>query len=430
MSCIDIEAAHSGDENGDDGYHTDTNLDEYEPDGLQPNKDLGPSDYETGEEPEDNETQLHRRAEAELELNQQREKAKAIRKEKKRLIREKQLQEEAEELLRDKKKHIKRLKKLPKDEEDDDADIELQQHTHKLLPADSGNETEELDGSAAPLGYADESKIKKQSTMFSFMSKKPAATQRPEWMVGDKVVASVNNTKQTHYWKIEKLGELVPHDATTWKPESYRECTPSHYTTASRKEGDETIYEIFLLGRDGFAHHVTRDGADVIERQTSNQGADRRKEARLRNNLQPHHTLGTMELFMPVTYYNRIRNDKESVSRSAPAATPHNIIQDTCSWALEFLVLKHGLSSQKLEAVFDTHLAVWQEWATEAKGDHAKIWSKMRAAHGVETAKLLLFMLPFVSEASTRQLKTLMKQLRNQEKQQQQLPAATGSTPP
>lgn len=422
MSCVDLEAAHSGDENGDDGYHTDRDLDEYESDGLGPEK-LGADDYETGEEPEDVDTQLHRRAEAEYELEQQREKAKAIRKEKKRLIREKMLQEEAEDLL-DKKKPHKRLKKLPRDDDDDDADIEVQ----RLLPADSGNETEELDAgvaAAAPLGYADASKVKKQSSMFQFMTTSSSSTKRPDWIVGDKFVASVNNTKETHSWKVEVLGELVPPELTarTWGKDSYAKCTPAHYTTASRKNGDETIYEVFLLGNDGFIHHVTRDGALIIEGNTPN-AVDRRKQARSMFNTRRNNVTGATELILPVTYYNHMCRTQVKKEKDMEEG---NVVYNTCEWMLEQLATRQGLSSSQLMKVFDAGLDQWKSWEQESHGSPAKIWSKMKEVHGKECGKALLFILPFLSERAMKKLKAWIKDL---QKKEQSSAGSSGTAPP
>lgn len=425
MSCVDVEAADSGDEmNGDDGYHTEHDLDEYESDGLQKKKDLGASDYETGEEPEDDETQLHRRAEAQYELEQHRERQKAIRKEKKRLIREKELQEEAEELQRDKKKGHKRLKKLPKDDDDDDdsADIEVQQHTSKMLPTDSGNETEELDGGVAPpLGYADASKVKKQSLMFQFMATS-SSSKRPDWKTGDKFVGKVD--KDTHTWKVETLGELVPPDLSmrAWTHDSYAKCTPEHYTTASRKDGDKSIYEVFLLGTDGFIHHITRDGAVIIEKNTHN-AAERRKMARAAYNTRRNNITGTTELILPVTYYNRMCRVQVEKEKGLEEG---NVVYNTCEFVVEQLATSKNLTSSQLKQLFDAGLSQWQAWEQEAQGNPAKIWTKMKEVHGKECGKVLLFILPFLSERVMKKLKGWIKEL--QKKEQSSSSATNGSS--
>lgn len=429
MSVVDLEAAHSDDENnGNDGYDTDNDVNEYEPEGLG-NEELDSSDYEPGAEKDDIEVQLHRRAEAQLELKQQRAKRKAIQEEKQRLI-----QEKLEEELRDLKgtNGRKRLKKLPKDD-DDDADIELQTYTNSLLPADSGNETEELDSSAAasaapPIGYSDEAKIKKQSSMFSFM-----ADKRPEWMVGDKFSAAVNHSRDVHTWKIEYLGALVPYDRPTWSNEHYSTLTPDHYTTVSRKEAGNTIYEIFLMGHNGFAQHVSRIGATTIEDATG-QTAERRKRAREVDNLLRNNTTDTVQLVVPAAYYNwtcrkrekKTEGDGSSVPTTpsgkgvaAAAAAPSydglNVIQSTCNWALERLVFHQGLTPEKLETIFAAELKKWEEWAAETNGNPAKIWNKMRDAYGKDTGKNMVFSYPFLNGDAMKQMRKWIKELRKKE---------------
>lgn len=361
---------------------------------------------------------------AELENQQFMNKLKKKKKERRKLYKEtadRMIQQHMEE-LQTQKTGKKRKKIIAKEEEDDDEESnELETIIHNNSSelqepmASSGAETVVI-GELEQMDYVDQQvtttstierigvirstvprsgvdyidRLPKQSTLTVSTKQETISNVNghvkitdDDWVIGDQFSLQIPKTEEGDLWAIETLGHLVVfHDG---RPD-IDECWTRDYSTC--KSLTRTgVYEIFILGREKKAYHVSRRSAEKIEAKLSNsERKQRRRQAITLNNQIITEPSKRIELILPQSLYH---NYNKSITSGTPLPedTYQNKVQ---SFMVTNLLQNPKLSVENAMGHLEDAEEKWKKWYEESDGNCGAAWNLAKQYFSKEVCHTLL----------------------------------------